>query len=304
MKTALLFPGLDALFVSSKLQRWIEVPEVRASLSETNRFLSLLTGQTENLESLVTASSRPHLEDFDRTTIALAGIQIGIARAVQKIESWDVVIGCSHGDIARSVVCGVLRLQDAVEIIWTFARLRKDCPPGRTANVRTVDASPLQKSQIDWLSAQGATLSQWSTHHATIAATQDVIDRVLPACRERGLKVKPIFPFAVHSPAMSSLADHFTTLSPKWELSEPQWPIFSSVYSKFLLNADEIRNEAIAGAVSPIPWIQSLASLCDEHGVKRFLNVGPSNALTGWTFNSLATEGVTVQDAWDILSLC
>ena len=209
MKTALLFPGLDALFVTSKLQRWTEVPEVRASLSETNRLLSKLTGQDENLERLVTASSRPHLEDFDRTTIALAGIQIGIARAVQKKESWDVVVGCSHGDIARSVVCGVLQLQDAVEIVWTFAQLRKDCPPGRTANVRTVDGSPLTDSQIDWFNSQGATLSQWSTHHATIAATQDVIDRVSQMSRECGLKVKPIFPFAVHSPAMSPLAERF-----------------------------------------------------------------------------------------------
>lgn len=304
MKTALLFPGLDALFVTSKLQRWVEVPEVRASLSETNQILSQLTGQAENLERLVTASSRPHLADFDRTTIALAGIQIGIARAVQKKQSWDVVVGCSHGDIARSVVCGVLKLNDAVEIIWTFAQLRKDCPEGKTANVRTVDGSPLKDAQIEWLASQGATLSQWSTHHATVAATQDVIDQILPMSRERNLKVKPIFPFAVHSPAMSPLADQFRALSPKWELGESQWPIFSSVHAKFLGNVDEIRKEAIAGAVSAIAWTRALASLCDEHGVRRFLNVGPSNALTGWTFGSLATEGVVVQDAWDILSLC
>ena len=55
MKTALLFPGLDALFVSSKLQRWVEVPEVQSSLSETNQILSRLSGQTEDLQSLVTS---------------------------------------------------------------------------------------------------------------------------------------------------------------------------------------------------------------------------------------------------------
>ena len=77
-----------------------------------------------------------------------------------------------------------------------------------------------------------------------------------------------------------------------------------SVYSKFLLNTDEIRNEAIAGAVSPIPWIQSLASLCDEHGVKKIPERRTEQRLDGLYVEELATEGVIVPYAWDILLLC
>ena len=297
MKTALLFPGLDALFVASKMKRWMEVPMVRNSLSETGSLLSKFTGETEDLEKLVTESSRPHLNDFDRTSIALAGIQVGIARTLEKSEKWDLVVGCSHGDIARSVITGVMNLEDAVEIIWTFAELRKLCPLGKTANVRTIDGSALSSDQIGWLREEGFYPSLWSTHHATVAAELSLIDRGVAECRERGLKMKPIFPFAIHSPTMSSLAARFGALAPKWSLKTPKWPIFSSVYVRFLLGVEEIQAEAIAGAVTPIAWTKTLESLSSEHGVTRYLNVGPSNALTGWGLNQ-----TVVQDAWELLS--
>ena len=296
MKTALLFPGLDALFVASKMKRWMEVPIVRNSLIETGTILSKLTGKSEDLEKLVTESSRPHLQDFDRTSIALAGIQVGIARALEEREKWDLVVGCSHGDIARSVITDVMKLEDAVEIIWTFAELRKLCPMGKTANVRTVDGSPLSPEQISWLEKEGLYPSLWSTHHATVAAEQSRIDQGMLISRERGLKIKPVFPFAIHSPTMGSLAHRFVELAPKWKLSAPRWPIFSSVYVRLLSGVEEIRAEAIAGAVSPIAWTKTLASLSLDHGVTRYLNVGPSNALTGWGLNQ-----TVVQDAWDTL---
>ena len=301
MKTALLFPGLDALFVTAHLKRWFEFTKVRASVAEMNRILSKITGKNEDLEKLILESPRPHLKDFDRTSIALTAIQIGIARSLEEREQWDLVVGCSHGDLARSVICGVLKMEDVVDLIWTFGCYLKDCPEGRTANVRTVDASPLSHEQLQWLESQGASPSLWSSHHATIATETAPMEQLVKTGRERNLKIKPVFPFAIHSPVMRPLALRLIELAPKWKLSEPKWAIFSSVRVTFLQNTDEIRTEAIEGLMNPIPWTRTLESLRQEHGVKRFLNVGPSNALTGKAFPEGVVPDCVVIDAWDLL---
>ena len=296
MKTALLFPGLDALFVTAHLQRWFGFQKVCESVREMNRILSRLTGENEDLEKLILESPRPHLKDFDRTSIALTAIQIGIAKSLEEREQWDLIVGCSHGDLARSVICGVLKIEDVVDILWNFRRLLKDCPDGRTANVRSVDASPLSDSQLRWLESEGAPPSLWSSHHATIATETPQMEQLVKSGRDRNLKIKSVFPFAIHSQVMRPLALGMIEIAPKWKLSESKWPIFSSVRVKFLQNTDEIRSEAIEGVLNPIPWTQTLKTLRGEHGVQRFLNVGPSNALTGKAFS----DGVVI-DAWDLL---
>ena len=127
------------------------------------------------------------------------------------------------------------------------------------------------------------------------------IEALSLAARERGLKVKTVFPFAVHSPVMEPVAAYFMEKAKDVKLSTPIYPVFSSVYVKFLETELEIQMEAIAGALQTIPWIETLEALCTEHQVTRFLNVGPSNTLTGWTLNNPKLVQASVSDAWDLL---
>src|SRR5262249_14784808 len=133
MKTVLLFPGLDALFLASKLKRWLINPTISVALNEASTARSRLTHQSEDLVIILEKFIRHHIADFDRTLVALTALQVGIARALAEKVSWDLVLGCSHGDIARSVVCEVVSFADAVDILWLFAELRKSCPKGGTA---------------------------------------------------------------------------------------------------------------------------------------------------------------------------
>ena len=132
MKTALLFPGLDALFVSSKLQRWTEVPEVRHRFRRRIAFFR---------------SSRAKPKILNAWSPLLPGLILRILTV--RRSRWPGFRSVSLGQFRKrnpgmSSLAAVTAIspgpwsapfstQDAVEIIWTFAQLSKDSPPGRTA---------------------------------------------------------------------------------------------------------------------------------------------------------------------------
>jgi malonyl CoA-acyl carrier protein transacylase len=300
-KTVLIFPGLDSLFSAFKLKRWVEIEEVEKSLFTASHHLSKLTEQNEDLGQFILNTSRPHVADFDRAMIALMAIQIGIARAVESVKQWDILLGCSHGDLARSVVAEVIPYANAVALVWSFSVFRKDMPEGYTANVRTVDGSKLSAAQIKWLEEeQQLPLSLWSEENGSVAGTRETLDLASARSREMGIKIKPVLPLPVHSPVMRTIAENLRYVLPLAELSEPRWPLFSSVWVRFLKGREEIADEAVAGAVSPVRWMASLQNLIQEHGVTELINVGPSNALTGWALNR---NDVKIFDAWELIGV-
>jgi acyl transferase domain-containing protein len=300
MKTVLLFPGLDALFETSKYKRWLDVPVTKNVLAEASTHLSRLTGQPEDLASFIRDHSRPHVADFDRTLVALTALQVGIARGLAQNLRWDVLLGCSHGDIARSVIGEVFSFEHAVEILWVFAELRKTCPEGYAASVRAIEGELLPE-HIDWLESQGAPVSLWSESNATVAGSTPLMQNLVGESRARGLKIKPVLRYPVHSPAMQPVAEKLLAHLEKWPMRESRWPIFSSVHVEYLTAPIEIASEALTGAVSAVKWTQSLRHLHGNENFTTFINVGPCNSLTGWMLQSEAMRNATLVDSWSVL---
>jgi acyl transferase domain-containing protein len=300
-KTALLFPGLDALFMSSRLKRWLENEGALSALKEASAHLSRITGKEEDLAAFIAKHSRLHLADFDRTLVALTALQVGIARQIK--EPWDIAQGCSHGDIARSVICDSLDYKDAVALLWSFAELRKTCPPGYTANVRNKDGSPLAQDQIDWLKQCNTPVSLWSDTNATIGGDTATLQKVAAEAASRGLKVKPVLQYPVHSPTMAPSMEALRAFTAHWPVRAPNKPVFSSVWVRYLTDGADVRDEGLASGVNEVRWVETLTHLYEKENVRTFINVGPSNTLTGWLFGSEKFQGLKLLDGWDLLKM-
>jgi [acyl-carrier-protein] S-malonyltransferase len=296
MKTALLIPGLDAILAASQIRRWCTFPEVRASLALASGALGALTGGKEDLCHFIESSPRPHLADFERTLVAMTAIQVGIARELEKSLRWDLIVGCSHGDFARSVLAGCIELPTAVDLLWTFGELRKSGPPGRTANVRHARGLPLSEEQLAWIARHDVSLSLWSRFHGTASGSTASIDELRAGALARDLKVKPLLAYPVHSPAMLPIAGKMAEQASRWPIRPPRLPVFSSAYARFIDTADEIAGEAIAGATAPLRWLETVAALA-RVGVRAYINVGPSTTLAGWL-----KDDVTIAEAWELLA--
>jgi acyl transferase domain-containing protein len=299
MTTYAIFPGLDALFVDTQTRRWLADPDVAATLDDTSAILSALTGEQESLGTFLRSHRRPHLVDFDRMLVALTAVQVGIARAALRHIQFDGLTGCSHGDIARLVIAESLSLDDAIDLLWVFAEMRKRCPAGSTAFVRSIHGD-LSAEQLEWLATTAVTLSQWSARHATAAGTHEAMAAIRKPALALGIKVKPVLPYPVHSPVMAPAVEEIFGHAPRWRVNAPRLPLFSSVYVRPIVTPQDIIDEAATGAVSPVRWMDTLVALTNDHGVRRLVNIGPSNTLTDWVFESPRVQQVDMLDAWDI----
>ncbi len=299
---ALLFPGLDALFVTSKMKRWLPYDYIKKSFQRSSQVLSELTGQNEDLETFLITTHRPHLVDLDRTLIALTTLQVAVAQELATRNfSWNLIQGCSHGDIARSVLCNSIDLEKAIHIMWNFSSLRKMLPEGMTCTVRTQDGSPLTGEQKNWLSSFAAPISQWSTEHGTIGTDLETLKSIQAESKNQNLKIKEMLPFPVHSSTLKPVFELLRATSSLWPVENPKVSTFSSVWLRDLITAEDIVNEALAGAVEPVLWCETLEHLYHQKGIRSFINVGPSNTLTSWLFNNKAYQDLQLLDAWELL---
>ncbi len=302
MTTYAAFPGLEALMQASASRRWLDHREVARTLDEVSGYLSRLTGQTEDIGRFIDENRRPHLADLDRLFIAHVGIQVGIAREVFDRIAVDGIVGCSIGDLSRLAVSQTLSLRETVDLAWFCATHRRHCPPGRMANIRPAEGR-FTAAQLEWIASTGISFSQWSDRHGALAATDAEIGALDAPATGRGLKVRKIFDYPFHSAAMLPLAERILAQAGRWDVRRPALPVFSSVWLRYLEAPGDTAGEALAGATGPVRWRESVDILHRDHGVDRFLNIGPSDTITGWISDSPDLPALAVVDAWD-LAVC
>lgn len=299
---AILFPGLDSLFVASKIKRWLDFDFIQQSLNETSVKLSELTNQSEDLLTFIRDTHRPYLVDLDRSLVCLTVLQVSIATNLRsQIKDLGLIQGCSHGDIARSVMVESISLNDAIEILWSFTFLRKLLPDGVTATVRTKDGTPISEAHIAWFDAEETPISLWSKEHGTIGSETHKIEALAKLAAEKNLKIKNMLPFPVHTPSLKPAIELLKQTSNLWPVSDPKHGTVSSVWVKDILTGQELKDEVLAGAIQPVRWIETLDYLYHTKKIREFINIGPSNTLTSWVFESNQYPDLKVIEAWDLL---
>lgn len=299
MKTYAVYPGLEALQQASRTRRWLDLPEVADTLDEVSSYLAEATGKTEDIAGFLREHARPHRADMDRLFIAHTGMQVGISRAVMNRTRIDGLAGCSMGDLARGAVSGSATLQQMIGIVWHLAQFRHLSPPGELASVRPSEGI-FGARQLEWLNESGLSLSLWSERYGALAGSSEAIEALKPRGRELGLKINQLYPYPFHSELMRPVAESVRALVRGWEIRPPAIPVYSSIFLKHLTTADEMREEALAGASNPVHWFETIRNLRNEFGVTRIVNIGPTDTITAWIPQSAEFSDIEVIDAWDL----
>lgn len=299
MKTYAVYPGLEALQQASRTRRWLDLPEVAATLDEVSGYLAEATGKNEDIAGFLREHARPHRADMDRLFIAHTGMQVGISRAVMKRTRIDGLAGCSMGDLARAAVSGAATLRQMIGIVWHLAQYRHLSPPGELASVRPPEGV-FDAGQLEWLKQTGLSLSLWSERYGALAGSSAAIEALKPRGRELGLKINQLYPYPFHSDLMRPVAESVRALVRGWDISPPAIPVYSSIFLKHLVTADDMREEALAGASNPVHWFETIRNLRDGFGVTRIVNIGPTDTITAWIPQSVEFSDLEVVDAWDL----
>lgn len=297
MGRALVVPGLDALLRREKIEFWIQEPQVINALSKGTAVLSDLNHCHHDLIDVLLQRRPMWTQRFDICLSALCVLQVGILRTAAEYESWNVLVGCSNGDAARSVAAGTLSLEDTLIVLGHYSSAREICLTGSTVALRRADGAPLSHSDLARCEELGAAVCRWSSQHVTLAGAGEVIQRLRSAFADTSYKLTTLYPIALHSAAMLPLRSILNT--PLQAARQPNQPVVSSVTQKMMTSRQEMIDEHLMSVSGPIDWMATLKALRDQFEVTTVINAGPGSDLMAMSEGQVA--GLTFVDLQDLL---
>ncbi|MGC7102578.1 SDR family NAD(P)-dependent oxidoreductase [Amycolatopsis lurida] len=250
---------------------------------------------------------------LDQTLWAQAGLFAFEVALFRQLESWgvapDVVGGHSIGELAAAHVAGVLTLEDACRLVAARGRLMQALPGvdsvSRSGSVEggglrrvggamvAVQATEAEvRPSLAGKESQVGIAAVNAPDSVVVSGDEDVVLEVAARWAAKGRRTKRLrVSHAFHSPHMEPMLDEFRSLAEGIEYSDPRIPIVSNVSGELAVgySADYwVRH--VREAVRFSDGVRAL----EAHGVTRFVEIGPSSALTSMINESLTTDAVLV----------
>ncbi len=198
----------------------------------------------------------------------------------------DLVAGHSLGEYSAIVSVGGLSAPEAAKIVHLRGKFMQEAVPvGTGAMAALIGPSVDDARAICEEAAQGDVVSVANINapgQIVIAGTKAAVDRAIEVAKKRG--VRRALPLPVSAPF------HCALMKPAEEKLQPVleaanfkdlWvALVSNVDASPIGTAHAVRNALIRQVVSPVRWVESVQKMISM-GVRRFVEVGPGNVLTG-----------------------
>ncbi len=193
--------------------------------------------------------------------------------------------GHSLGEFTALCLAGVLTPEDAFRVVDLRGRLMAKAAslaesPGAMAAVDL----PVEILQWKLAKHPGLAITNYNSPKQTVvggdaAQVRALVDE-LKAQGNRAALLKVSMAF--HSPVMRVIREEFGKFLEGVEFRAPQIPVLSNAAkAPFPAEAGAIRETVLAHLESPVHWMQNVFFLWSELGVRRFLEVGPADVLSG-----------------------
>ncbi len=273
--TALLFPGQGSHDASARGHVELHAP-------------SLL----ERCISLVGEDPFPRAAEstrFAQPAIFLASL----ARYWSAPPAGDVVAFAGHslGEITALTAAGALTPEDALHVVVERGRLMGEAQAGGMVVLRT-DA----ETAAELASATGTVVANDNgPGQVVLSGTERAIAGVKPLAQSRGIKARRLdVAGAFHSPLMRQAARGLRGVLADLPVQRPSAPVLCCATARPF---HDVRAQLALAVTSPVRWREVLDVL-DARGVRRFIDVGPGDVLSGLVRRTLPhAETVEVGDA-------
>lgn len=198
----------------------------------------------------------------------------------------DLVAGHSLGEYSGIVSVGGLTPAEAAKIVNARGRFMQDAVPVGTGGMAALIGPSVEDARVICEeAAQGEVVSVANINapgQIVIAGTKAGIDRAIEVAKKRG--VRRALPLPVSAPF------HCELMKPAEERLKPilddanfkdLWvALISNVDASPIGTATAVRNALLRQVASPVRWVESVQRMV-AMGVKRFVEIGPGNVLTG-----------------------
>ena len=197
----------------------------------------------------------------------------------------DLVAGHSLGEYSAIVSVGGLTPAEAAKIVRARGRFMQEAVPVGTGGMAALIGPTVDEARaICEEAAQGEVVSVANINapgQIVIAGTKSGIDRAIAVAKTRGRRALPLpvsAPF--HCELMTPAAERLAPLLDEANFKDLWVALVSNVDASPIGTATAVRNALLRQVASPVRWVESVERMISM-GVKRFVEVGPGNVLTG-----------------------
>jgi [acyl-carrier-protein] S-malonyltransferase len=202
----------------------------------------------------------------------------------------DFMAGHSLGELAALVAAGSLSEADGLSLALTRGRVMQEAaesgpPGGMLAALGDEERTRAVAERLGLTVANDNAPGQ-----LVLSGSREALADARTELKQAGLRtIRLRVQGAFHSPAMIAAVPEFEAALAEVPFAPPTVPVLSSTTARPF---DDVRRRLAEALVRPVRWREALVALYAA-GVRRFVETGPGNVLTGLVRRTLDTVDAT-----------
>ncbi len=283
MKTVLLCSGQGSQYVGMMKDIAAQHKNIEKMLQDADGILGY------PLTNICFEGPQDKLKETRYTQPALFLHSVAAYELIKNKINFAAVAGHSVGEYAALCISQVLDFEDALNLVSLRGQLMftagEDEPGTMFAVINLDDNKVLDvcRKLTDAGNGNVVVAANFnSPGQVVVSGSADYLRNNIGAFKEAGARMTKELPVsgAFHSPLMLPAQNKLEQAINSIKFNDAQVPLYSNVYAKPLIKADEIKEALIKQLVSPVLWTQSILQM-QQDGFDRFIELGAGQVLQG-----------------------
>jgi len=282
MVTAFVFPGQGSQKVGMGRAWADESAAARSAFAEADEVLgfalSRLCWEGPEDELQLTANTQPAI-----LTVSVAAWRAAADTGLAP----EVVAGHSLGEYSALVAAGTLVFADALRLVRRRGELMQQAVPVGVGAMAAIIGLPASQVELIAQQAAGDEVCAVANYNAPIqtvvAGHRPAVERAVALAKENGAKRALLLPVSApfHCELMRPAREALTPLLEATEFHDPRVPVMTNVDAAPVITGAAARQALARQVDSPVRWVESIERMIADHGVERFVEIGPGSVLSG-----------------------
>jgi [acyl-carrier-protein] S-malonyltransferase len=280
--TAFVFPGQGSQYAGMGRDVAEKYPAARRVFDDIDAALGF------SISTLCFEGPDDQLKLTENTQPAILAVSSALHAVLEEHGATrrDLVAGHSLGEYSAIVSVGGLTPAEAATIVRARGRFMQEAVPVGTGGMAALIGPTVEEARaICEEAAQGEVLSVANINapgQIVIAGTKSGIERAIDVAKKRGVRRALPLPVSApfHCDLMKPAADRLEPILDAANFKDLWFSLVSNVDASPIGTATAVRNALLRQVASPVRWVESVQKMVSM-GVKRVVEVGPGNVLTG-----------------------
>ena len=280
--TAFVFPGQGSQYAGMGRDVADKYPAARRVFDDIDRALGF------SISKLCFEGPEDQLKLTENTQPAILAVSSAIHAVLEERGATrrDLVAGHSLGEYSAIVSVGGMTPANAAKIVRSRGKFMQEAVPvGSGGMAALIGATVEQAREICEEAANGEVVSVANINapgQIVIAGTKAAIDRAIDIAKKKGIRRALPLPVSApfHSALMKPAEEKLKPILDEAPIHDLWVALVSNVDASPIGTATAVRNALVRQVASPVRWVESVQKMISM-GVRRFVEVGPGNVLTG-----------------------